>query len=104
MYKREGFEIFSQLNEDVKIAVTRKLFKVKIQKQQDPAARRGHHARVHTSNANHKAIGSFGTVKNQERAEASGRNIQVKRIEPKVGRNDPCPCGSGKKYKKCHGA
>src|SRR6185295_8311294 len=29
---------------------------------------------------------------------------QVKRDEPKVGRNDPCPCGSGKKYKKCHGA
>jgi len=28
----------------------------------------------------------------------------VKRDEPKVGRNDPCPCGSGKKYKKCHGA
>jgi uncharacterized protein YchJ len=29
---------------------------------------------------------------------------QVRREEPKVGRNDPCPCGSGKKYKKCHGA
>jgi len=29
---------------------------------------------------------------------------QVKREEPKVGRNEPCPCGSGKKYKKCHGA
>ncbi len=28
----------------------------------------------------------------------------VRRAEPKVGRNDPCPCGSGKKYKKCHGA
>jgi uncharacterized protein YecA (UPF0149 family) len=28
----------------------------------------------------------------------------VRRNEPKVGRNDPCPCGSGKKYKKCHGA
>ena len=32
------------------------------------------------------------------------RSRQVKRDEPKVGRNDPCPCGSGKKYKKCHGA
>ena len=32
------------------------------------------------------------------------RDQQVKREEPKVGRNDPCPCGSGKKYKKCHGA
>jgi uncharacterized protein YecA (UPF0149 family) len=30
--------------------------------------------------------------------------VTVRRDEPKVGRNDPCPCGSGKKYKKCHGA
>jgi len=103
-YKREGFEIFSQLNEDVKIIVTRKLFKVKIRKESDPSARRGHHGKVHSANADHKAIGSFGAVKNQERAEASGKSIQVKRTEPKVGRNDPCPCGSGKKYKKCHGA
>ena len=39
------------------------------------------------------------------RAPAATTSIrQVKRDEPKVGRNDPCPCGSGKKYKKCHGA
>jgi preprotein translocase subunit SecA len=39
-------------------------------------------------------------------ARAGGDDVirQVKREEPKVGRNDPCPCGSGKKYKKCHGA
>ncbi|MDA3809390.1 MAG: preprotein translocase subunit SecA [Spirochaetaceae bacterium] len=102
-YKREGFEIFSQLNEDVKIAVTRKLFQVKIRRESDPSNRKGQHSKVHSSNANHKAIGSFGAVKSHERAEAAGRNIQVKRTEPKVGRNDPCPCGSGKKYKKCHG-
>jgi preprotein translocase subunit SecA len=33
-----------------------------------------------------------------------GKPLPVRRAEPKVGRNDPCPCGSGKKYKKCHGA
>ena len=103
-YKREGFEIFSQLNEDVKIAVTRKIFKVRIRKEADRSSRKASHGKIHTSSADHKAIGSFGAVRNQERAEASGRNIQVKRTEPKVGRNDPCPCGSGKKYKKCHGA
>ncbi|MBI9096945.1 MAG: preprotein translocase subunit SecA [Spirochaetaceae bacterium] len=103
-YKREGFEIFSQLNEDVKIAVTRKLFKVKIRKESLPSSRGSHQKKIHTANADHKAIGSFGAVRNQERAEASGKSIQVKRTEPKVGRNDPCPCGSGKKYKKCHGA
>jgi preprotein translocase subunit SecA len=35
---------------------------------------------------------------------AGSEPLTVKRKEPKVGRNDPCPCGSGKKYKKCHGA
>lgn len=100
-YKREGFEIFSQLNEDVKISVTRKLFKVKIRREREQAPTRGHQGKVH--NANHKAIGSFGALKNQERSEASGKNIQIKRVDPKVGRNDPCPCGSGKKYKKCCG-
>jgi preprotein translocase subunit SecA len=40
-----------------------------------------------------------------ERASQAGSQAQtIKRAEPKVGRNDPCPCGSGKKYKKCHGA
>jgi len=37
-------------------------------------------------------------------APAEGEARPVRRHEPKVGRNDPCPCGSGKKYKKCHGA
>jgi len=103
-YKREGFEIFSQLNEDVKIAVTRKVFKVKIQVQRDSSHSKTHQKRIPTAQANHRAMGSFGAVKNQERAETSGRNVQIKRTEPKVGRNDPCPCGSGKKYKKCCGA
>jgi uncharacterized protein YecA (UPF0149 family) len=36
--------------------------------------------------------------------EEAGKTKPMVRSEPKVGRNDPCPCGSGKKYKKCHGA
>ncbi|MBN2658132.1 MAG: preprotein translocase subunit SecA [Calditrichaeota bacterium] len=102
-YKREGFEIFSQLNEDVKIAVTRKIFKVKIRKEREPVQARARQ-RIAPAQADHRAIGSFGAVRNQERAEASGGAVQVKRAEPKVGRNDLCPCGSGKKYKKCCGA
>ncbi|RME31022.1 MAG: hypothetical protein D6800_01205, partial [Candidatus Zixiibacteriota bacterium] len=39
-----------------------------------------------------------------EASQAGTRARTVKRNQPKVGRNDPCPCGSGKKYKKCHGA
>ena len=40
---------------------------------------------------------------NGQRREAEGQNIQIKRVGDKIGRNDPCPCGSGKKYKKCCG-
>jgi preprotein translocase subunit SecA len=40
----------------------------------------------------------------QPRAPQAGKTQPIKRDHPKVGRNDPCPCGSGKKYKNCHGA
>jgi preprotein translocase subunit SecA len=50
------------------------------------------------------AAAAAGGVDGEEYYEEPQRIEQVKREEPKVGRNDPCPCGSGKKYKKCHGA
>jgi len=49
----------------------------------------------------------FGPPRAQQPARVGGDDATprtVRRDEPKVGRNDPCPCGSGKKYKKCHGA
>jgi len=49
----------------------------------------------------------FGPPRNQQPARVGGDDATpktVRRDEPKVGRNAPCPCGSGKKYKKCHGA
>jgi preprotein translocase subunit SecA len=53
------------------------------------------------------AVGGGAAQRQEPRpARTGGDDVvrQVKRDEPKVGRNDPCPCGSGKKYKKCHGA
>ena len=50
------------------------------------------------------AAAAAGGADGGEYYEEPQRIEQVKRDEPKVGRNDPCPCGSGKKYKKCHGA
>ncbi|MGE5178629.1 MAG: SEC-C metal-binding domain-containing protein, partial [Bacteroidota bacterium] len=53
----------------------------------------------------HATVTAFGTAAPQEaEAPARERRAPVATQEPKVGRNDPCPCGSGKKYKKCHGA
>jgi preprotein translocase subunit SecA len=44
-----------------------------------------------------------GAAAQAANAQASSEPQPVRRAEPKVGRNEPCPCGSGKKYKKCHG-
>jgi preprotein translocase subunit SecA len=60
------------------------------------------------SRVSHDQLGQFDMVQQQRQAaiEASGSTEKVRQIKletPKVGRNDPCPCGSGKKYKKCCG-
>jgi len=48
---------------------------------------------------------ALGAAQPKEAEGGAGAEVQtVRRDAPKVGRNDPCPCGSGKKYKKCHGA
>ena len=94
-YKLEGFEIFDNLIEEIRKAVVRKLINVRIRNfdserksTADTAAQATHHA------MNQLSSGS-------DNSKPSG--VQVKRSLPKVGRNDPCPCGSGKKYKHCHG-
>ena len=53
-------------------------------------------------NTSHHSMGQMAAV-NGQRQEANAPNVQVKRVGAKIGRNDDCPCGSGKKYKKCCG-
>ena len=104
-YKLEGFDIFDRLIVDIKSNIAQKVIKVRIRKSDQPARRRGP---VTSIQEQHSAIGAFaggGAPASGERPEASGgAGVQVKRSTPKVGRNDPCPCGSGKKYKYCCGA
>jgi len=102
-YKNEGFSIFSELIDDMRIAIARKVFNVRI-KVRDDRPKRYTGANIRATHHSSKALGGLGAVKNEERQEATAASVQVTRNEPKVGRNDPCPCGSGKKYKKCHGA
>jgi preprotein translocase subunit SecA len=78
---------------------------------QEPDAAKRRRVPVGAGNASHRAFGQFGgpaaasaSPVSGERQEAAPRAAQVKRSVPKVGRNDPCPCGSGKKYKHCCGA
>jgi preprotein translocase subunit SecA len=98
-YKREAFELFSQLLDVVKMEVTRLLLTVRIQSQEQVAqAAEAIEAQAgQLSNVTYTHPNEDGSV-SQER-EAAKATAEM----PRVGRNDPCPCGSGKKYKNCHG-
>jgi preprotein translocase subunit SecA len=98
-YKREAFELFSQLLDVVKLEVTRVLMTVRIQTQEQVAqAAEAIEERVsHVANVTYTHPNEDGSV-SQEADPAT-----VVADVPRAGRNDPCPCGSGKKYKHCHG-
>ncbi|GHH55205.1 preprotein translocase subunit SecA [[Pseudomonas] boreopolis] len=111
-YKKEAFELFSEMLENVKREVVNLLARVRIRSEEEVAAleeqeRRQAEARLLASQFQHQEAGGYGA--DEEAAEVAGRGpgasavAQVVREAPKVGRNDPCPCGSGKKYKHCHG-
>ncbi|MBI9103379.1 MAG: preprotein translocase subunit SecA [Spirochaetales bacterium] len=97
-YKLEGFDIFDKLIADIKNSIARKVLKVRIEKKGGDQPTR----RIPSGVASHSAMGAFSANKNREAKEATAQ-ATVMRNQPKVGRNDLCPCGSGKKYKHCHG-
>ena len=98
-YKREAFELFSKLLDVVKMDVTRVLMTVRIQSQDEVAqAAEAIEAQAERiSNVTYTHPNDDGSV-----AQEADPATAVAKV-PKVGRNDPCPCGSGKKYKMCHG-
>ncbi len=98
-YKREAFELFSQLLDVVKMDVTRVLMTVRIQSQEEvaQAAEAIEASAERISNVTYTHPNEDGSV--SEETDLATLVAEV----PKVGRNDPCPCGSGKKYKQCHG-
>ena len=105
-YKRESFELFQHLLEHIKADVTRILSHVQVRQPEEVDAleqqRREALAReTATAAARHDARGAEQPENEQEAAGIEGR--PVRREGPKVGRNDPCFCGSGKKYKQCCG-
>ncbi|HVG24858.1 MAG TPA: SEC-C metal-binding domain-containing protein, partial [Thermoanaerobaculia bacterium] len=119
-YKREAFELFSQMLDVVKMDVTRILMSVRIQSEEEvrEAALAIEERAEHIGNVTYTHPNDDGSV-SEDRGEtetqaaraamgavaaamASSR-AAVPGAVTKVGRNDPCPCGSGKKYKQCHG-
>jgi preprotein translocase subunit SecA len=134
-YKREAFELFSQLLDVVKMDVTRVLMSVRIQSEEEVAraAEAIEERAEHISNVTYTHPNDDGSVSQEPElagavAGAGGRSggravgragggsdlalgaiaagmagVRVAADTPKVGRNDPCPCGSGKKFKLCNG-
>ena len=90
-YKREGYDMFAGMMERIKNDTLERLFKFQLVRGERPEPER-ETPRPAQLNLNR---GGESAATPQQRT--------VQRAEEKVGRNDPCPCGSGKKYKKCHG-
>ncbi|UJX42792.1 preprotein translocase subunit SecA [Desulfovibrio sp. JY] len=90
-YKREGFELFQELVYSIRDAAIRALSRVQIRNE------------MREQEFQHKDETANLRYSGAETGEAP-KKAPKRRNEPKVGRNDPCPCGSGKKYKKCCGA
>ncbi len=113
-YKRESFELFSEMLDKVKQQVTSLLARVRIRSEEEVAAmeaaeRQRLQAQSQRMQFQHPETGGYGTEEEAAQAQAlaaQGEGVlagQASREGPKVGRNDPCPCGSGKKFKQCHG-
>ncbi|PYS75128.1 MAG: preprotein translocase subunit SecA [Acidobacteria bacterium] len=100
-YKKESFVLFEEMLDRIDTTTIRSLFNLQIVAEESPeeiqrrrlAARRRGGMQFTGPNQGAAAAG-----------EEAGKVKTITRSQPKVGRNDPCPCGSGKKYKKCHGA
>jgi preprotein translocase subunit SecA len=124
-YKKESFALFQDMQGRIEEEIVRMLFWMRPVENQEPVVRRvpARASQLTMNNPAAEAIPAFAAARGTAAAVASapasltgGTRPQparsggddviktVKRDEPKVGRNDPCPCGSGKKYKKCHGA
>ncbi|MCL2208870.1 MAG: preprotein translocase subunit SecA [Treponema sp.] len=104
-YKVEGYRIFENMIEDIRQEIASRLHLIRIQiaDGRRPVSR----SIGANQSASHSSMASFGgggSAASSPTAKASQPDgATVVRSQPKVGRNDPCPCGSGKKYKLCHG-
>ncbi|CAA9890484.1 preprotein translocase subunit, ATPase [Candidatus Methylobacter favarea] len=103
-YKREAFEMFTHLLEHIKYEVIGILFKVQVRQEQDVEVideQRKTSKEMHFEHAQAPALEEQES--SQPASEAPAVEQPYIRHEKKIGRNNPCPCGSGKKYKQCHG-
>jgi preprotein translocase subunit SecA len=99
-YKKQSFDLFQEMLDRIDTSTIRSLFNLQVVAEEPPEALR-------QRRLPRRSTTFTFTGPNQGAApagEEAGKTKTVVRDQPKVGRNEPCPCGSGKKYKKCHGA
>ena len=119
-YKNDGFDQFDVMLDSIRDSVASRIFKVKVQLKTDEQQKRRLEPRMQM-NAQHEEAQSAitpartaqqafnarqaqqGAANTGMKSGRQGQSVTVARTMPKVGRNDPCPCGSGKKYKNCCG-
>jgi len=109
-YKREAFELFQELLENMKRESIRILSHVKVRQEEDvremeEQRRAQAEAQAQQSSYQHESAQGItdGSSEGDSEAETAEQAQPFVREDKKVGRNEPCPCGSGKKYKQCHG-
>ena len=106
-YKREAFELFEALLERLKQEVVRILSHLQIKRQDEAELieqKRREEAERQQLAFQHAQASALPEAEQKSAQQAEAPQQPMVRDTPKVGRNDPCPCGSGKKYKQCHGA
>jgi preprotein translocase subunit SecA len=101
-YKREAFQLFSNMLDAIKFEVTRITTTVQVRSEQDVEAVEEQLPEVSNVQYHHADFEEALAGNDQPEGEAAPTQPYTRDM-PKVGRNDPCPCGSGKKYKHCHG-
>jgi len=123
-YKREGFSLFGRMKNQVKIDTISRIIEVQLVSEEELEAQRAQmedgdadelefqhgmgdnlagRQKIEELRRQQEKSAALGMQMSQESQGDSPDNVTVRREGKKTGRNDPCPCGSGKKYKKCHG-
>ena len=106
-YKRESFTLFQELLESIKRDTIRVLSHVQVRREdpveEEARLRREAEALAERMQFQHAEASAMPVAEAEEAAEGDLAVATPVRSEPKIGRNEPCPCGSGKKYKHCHG-
>lgn len=101
-YKREAFQLFAQMLDMIKNDVIRIIMLVRIKSEEDALAAEEQMAHNQVGNIHYRHADFDPNAAPEDLLNPEDGNSEAQQ-GPKVGRNDPCPCGSGKKYKQCHG-